>query len=130
MDLATLNQVYPYVGRDEILRMDDKNRITIPQRFCRVRELRKKALGLEDDIFYYGMGKESDVDFLVLRDHFLGKEDLSSFYPGFFDNQSRITLDKAVVAAMPERKDLIFVGYGDHIRMYTQKDWQRVQSTE
>ena len=129
MEIDLVNKLYAYTGQHKNVGMDDKNRLGIPMDIMDIMQLRKKAFGLDDVLLYY-TPNTPDSSILLLKDILSGDEIYSELYHSTIDKQRRINIKGNIADNLSIKRDFIFVGYGDHIRVYSQKDLEKLQTTE
>ena len=128
MELNQVNELFPYIGAYESSGLDPKNRLTILTPIRDIRKRRTQAFEYDNCIWYYSLSKDNDISFLLLQDYFAGKEDFPSFFSSSLDSQHRLRLERTVADLLPSRKDLMMVGYGSHVRIYSRQDWENLQT--
>lgn len=126
MELDLLNRIHPYVGNYHSEGMDAKNRLPIPNPLIETFDRRRKVLGLDDRIMYYSL-ETPDDSFLILRDSIIDETTCPYFFPKDLDSQNRITIRPEVADKIIQKRNLIYVGFGDHIRVYHRPVWESSQ---
>lgn len=117
------NSFHAYVGVYLFSGPDPSGRIGLGSNLGKAYEMRRKYWGVEGKSMYL-IPHHEDKEIFSLWDYVKEGVPTENFYKVIIDTKNRIGLPKELVF---ERIPLILCGKRDHIRVYSQADWERIQ---